>query len=219
MAGAVGLAVLVALIGLAVWLGSAAPADDPLAFLPADANLMAGLRLGDLGRQLPALGQAIERQMAGPASGVNVKDEFGIDGRDLVDQLTIALTADGTKITVVTRSRVPFDSRRVNARQQQGMTRTNLAGRWFFSIDGADKQCVVALERSGGKVKWQTDRKSRAAKTFSFSTPLLIDAVTSGPALTSRAVTWCRRLSSISSTLIPPVLSARFRTSATLSRP
>jgi outer membrane protein assembly factor BamB len=44
-----------------------------------------------------------------------------------------------------------------------------------FSIDGADKQCVVALERSTGKVKWQTDRKSRASKTFSFSTPLLID--------------------------------------------
>jgi outer membrane protein assembly factor BamB len=44
-----------------------------------------------------------------------------------------------------------------------------------FSIDGADKQCVVALEQSTGRVKWQTDRKSRAAKTFSFSTPLLID--------------------------------------------
>ncbi len=44
-----------------------------------------------------------------------------------------------------------------------------------FSIDGADKQCVVALDRADGKVKWQTDRKSRAIKTFSFSTPLLID--------------------------------------------
>jgi outer membrane protein assembly factor BamB len=44
-----------------------------------------------------------------------------------------------------------------------------------FSIDGADKQCVVALDRADGEVKWQTDRKSRAAKTFSFHTPLLID--------------------------------------------
>ncbi|HKI37355.1 MAG TPA: PQQ-binding-like beta-propeller repeat protein [Gemmataceae bacterium] len=44
-----------------------------------------------------------------------------------------------------------------------------------FSIDGGDKQCVVALERATGKVKWQTDRKSKAERTFSFSTPLLID--------------------------------------------
>jgi outer membrane protein assembly factor BamB len=44
-----------------------------------------------------------------------------------------------------------------------------------FSIDGLDKQCVVALERSTGKVKWQTNRNSRALKRFSFSTPLLID--------------------------------------------
>jgi outer membrane protein assembly factor BamB len=44
-----------------------------------------------------------------------------------------------------------------------------------FSIDGADKQCLVALERATGKVKWQTDRRSRAVKRFSFSTPLLIE--------------------------------------------
>ncbi len=44
-----------------------------------------------------------------------------------------------------------------------------------FSIDGLDKQCVVALEQSTGKLRWQADRKSRAPKKFSFSTPLLID--------------------------------------------
>jgi outer membrane protein assembly factor BamB len=44
-----------------------------------------------------------------------------------------------------------------------------------FSIDGTDKQCVVALESDTGKVKWQTDRKSTAEKTFSFSTPLVIE--------------------------------------------
>jgi outer membrane protein assembly factor BamB len=44
-----------------------------------------------------------------------------------------------------------------------------------FSIDGADKQCLVALERATGKVKWKTDRQSEAAKKFSFSTPLLIE--------------------------------------------
>jgi outer membrane protein assembly factor BamB len=44
-----------------------------------------------------------------------------------------------------------------------------------YSIDGSDKQCVVALEAATGKVKWQTDRHSTAGKKFSFSTPLVID--------------------------------------------
>jgi len=44
-----------------------------------------------------------------------------------------------------------------------------------FSIDGSDKQCVVALDRATGKVRWQTDRKSKADRRFSFSTPLLIE--------------------------------------------
>ena len=33
-----------------------------------------------------------------------------------------------------------------------------------FSIDGSDKQCVVALDTANGKVKWQTDRKSKASR-------------------------------------------------------
>jgi outer membrane protein assembly factor BamB len=44
-----------------------------------------------------------------------------------------------------------------------------------FSCDGADKQFVVALACASGKVVWKTDRKSDATKTFSFSTPLLIE--------------------------------------------
>ncbi len=44
-----------------------------------------------------------------------------------------------------------------------------------FSIDGADKQAVVALDRGTGFVRWQTDRQSRAVKTFSFGTPLVIE--------------------------------------------
>jgi len=48
-------------------------------------------------------------------------------------------------------------------------------GLLVYSIDGSDKQCVVALEAATGKVKWQTDRHSRAGKKFSFSTPLVID--------------------------------------------
>jgi outer membrane protein assembly factor BamB len=44
-----------------------------------------------------------------------------------------------------------------------------------FSIDGSDKQCVVALDAANGKVKWKTDRHCKALKKFSFSTPLVID--------------------------------------------
>jgi outer membrane protein assembly factor BamB len=48
-------------------------------------------------------------------------------------------------------------------------------GLLVFSIDGSDKQCVVALDAANGKVKWQTDRHSKATKKFSFSTPLVIE--------------------------------------------
>jgi outer membrane protein assembly factor BamB len=44
-----------------------------------------------------------------------------------------------------------------------------------FSIDGADKQQVVALEQATGNVKWKTDRQSKSLKKFSFGTPLLIE--------------------------------------------
>jgi outer membrane protein assembly factor BamB len=43
-----------------------------------------------------------------------------------------------------------------------------------FSCDGSDQQFIVALARKDGKVLWKTDRKSKAPKRFSFSTPLLI---------------------------------------------
>jgi outer membrane protein assembly factor BamB len=49
-------------------------------------------------------------------------------------------------------------------------------GLLIYSIDGSDKQCVVALDTADGKVKWQSDRNSPAVKHFSFHTPLLIDA-------------------------------------------
>jgi outer membrane protein assembly factor BamB len=46
----------------------------------------------------------------------------------------------------------------------------------IFSIDGTDRQCLVALDTTDGTVRWQTDRKTEAVKRFSFHTPLLIDA-------------------------------------------
>lgn len=47
--------------------------------------------------------------------------------------------------------------------------------RLVFSVDGGDKQFVVALDCDTGKVVWKTDRKSAAEKKFSFGTPLLIN--------------------------------------------
>ena len=50
-----------------------------------------------------------------------------------------------------------------------------LAGdKLVFSIDGTDKQAVVALDRKTGKVAWQTPRNLNVPKHFSLSTPLLI---------------------------------------------
>jgi outer membrane protein assembly factor BamB len=55
-----------------------------------------------------------------------------------------------------------------------GGTPILIDGRLVFSVDGADKQFVVALNPDTGKALWKTDRKSEAYKKFSFSTPLAI---------------------------------------------
>jgi len=45
-----------------------------------------------------------------------------------------------------------------------------------YSVDGADKQYIVALSTETGKVVWQTPRDNpKADKKFSFSTPTLIE--------------------------------------------
>lgn len=48
------------------------------------------------------------------------------------------------------------------------------ADRLIFSIDGTDRQEVVALDKATGKVAWRAPRGLKPAKAFSFSTPLLI---------------------------------------------
>src|SRR5205823_5472165 len=47
-------------------------------------------------------------------------------------------------------------------------------GKLIFSIDGHDRQAVVALDKKTGKVAWQTARNASPKKAFSFSTPLVI---------------------------------------------
>jgi len=44
-----------------------------------------------------------------------------------------------------------------------------------FSCDGMENPFVAALDRGTGDVRWRTDRKTTAIKTFSFSTPTAIE--------------------------------------------
>ncbi|VTR91145.1 serine threonine protein kinase : Serine/threonine protein kinase related protein-like OS=Blastopirellula marina DSM 3645 GN=DSM3645_25592 PE=4 SV=1: PQQ_3: PQQ_2: PQQ_2 [Gemmata massiliana] len=45
----------------------------------------------------------------------------------------------------------------------------------IFSIDGTDKQAVIALDKATGTIAWQTPRNNKTgANPFSFSTPVLI---------------------------------------------
>jgi len=43
-----------------------------------------------------------------------------------------------------------------------------------YSIDGTDKQAVIALNKADGKVAWETPRNAKPGRPFSFSTPTLI---------------------------------------------
>jgi outer membrane protein assembly factor BamB len=44
-----------------------------------------------------------------------------------------------------------------------------------FSCDGLTNPFVAALDANTGRLKWKTPRHTQALKTFSFSTPLLVD--------------------------------------------
>lgn len=48
-------------------------------------------------------------------------------------------------------------------------------GRLIFSCDGRENPFVAALDATTGEVKWKTERNTTAAKTFSFSTPVVIE--------------------------------------------
>lgn len=56
-----------------------------------------------------------------------------------------------------------------------GGSLVNAGDKIIFSVDGPDKQAVVALSKATGEVAWQTPRNAKPAKGFSFSTPILIN--------------------------------------------
>jgi outer membrane protein assembly factor BamB len=45
----------------------------------------------------------------------------------------------------------------------------------IFSIDAVDKQAVIALDAASGKTVWETARKSKPVKPFSFTTPTIVE--------------------------------------------
>jgi outer membrane protein assembly factor BamB len=45
----------------------------------------------------------------------------------------------------------------------------------IFSCDGSENPFIAAIERKTGEVRWKVDRQTKAAKTFSFSTPMAIE--------------------------------------------
>ncbi len=46
--------------------------------------------------------------------------------------------------------------------------------RVIFAIDGIEKQALIGLDKSSGKLAWETPRNARPKKPFSFCTPLVI---------------------------------------------
>ena len=44
-----------------------------------------------------------------------------------------------------------------------------------FSCDGMENPFVAALDRGTGDIRWRTDRNTTAKKSFSFSTPIVIE--------------------------------------------
>jgi outer membrane protein assembly factor BamB len=50
-----------------------------------------------------------------------------------------------------------------------------VADKLIFSIDGTDKQSIVALDKKTGNLAWDTPRNAKPGKSFSFGTPLLIN--------------------------------------------
>lgn len=77
--------------------------------------------------------------------------------------------ADGAKVWATT-------ALRYSPVHGNGGSPVLVGGHLIFSIDGTEKQAVVALDAASGKVAWEAPRNAGMVKKFSFSTPLLIDA-------------------------------------------
>ncbi len=66
-------------------------------------------------------------------------------------------------------------SLKYHPRHGNGGSPVLIGDRLVFSCDGMEDPFVAALDRGTGGVKWKTPRNTSALKTFSFSTPVVIE--------------------------------------------
>jgi hypothetical protein len=102
------------------WLVSRAGSDDPLAYLPANSTLVAGVEIETLLDQT-GLGSMLALALGNKAT--QCKEETGMEIKELFQQLTVATTspiqsganlmAGGGKFVAVTRSKEPFDPQKI----------------------------------------------------------------------------------------------------------
>lgn len=113
------------------------------------------------GKTAPAIYPKNSHASASPvADGRRVYAHFGHQG-------TAALNLDGT---VAWRHQgLPYQPVHGN-----GGSPVLLGDSLIYSADGADRQFVAALDAATGKPRWSIDRKTDAAKRFSFGTPLVV---------------------------------------------
>src|SRR5207245_3159369 len=104
-----GLLIALALIGTVVFFGGAGIAvyyllsggggEEPLAYLPADTQIVAGFNLGALSREVPAIGPQVDQVVAQAAAhmtvagGQNVQNHTGIETKEMFDQVFIGARA------------------------------------------------------------------------------------------------------------------------------
>jgi DNA-directed RNA polymerase subunit RPC12/RpoP len=119
--------------------------EDPLALLPADCNVLMYVNYGSISSH-PSIAPLLERAVntaSGATSLQQVKAETGIDAKDLFDQIYYGFKVTGGQnesdppMTVVFRSKVPFDQAKIRSSSK-----------------------VVSTERSGWKTYFKVEDKN-----------------------------------------------------------
>ena len=149
---------MVALLGGAAYgvyylLTSGPGGEEPLAYLPADCQYVAGVNVGAISKEVPALGQKLDQGFSAMTAGTTFKEESGIEPKEMFDQVYLGGRAEsGNPIfTIVTLASKPFDRNKMNGRQQNGMSRKSAFGQTYFQpSDGGNpiKASLVPSKRN-----------------------------------------------------------------------
>ena len=130
--------------GLAYWLLAGGAGEEPLAYLPADTQIVAGVNFGSLIKEVPAIGQQVDQfahQMVAQAdSGGGAGWAAGIEPKEMFDQVFIGARAEsgGTPIfTFVTLSSKPFDRAKLVSSDKPGQSKKSGYGQTYFESSPA----------------------------------------------------------------------------------